>query len=122
MLTGTPLQNDLQELRNLLQFLLPDVFTKEHFSQSEDLQVSLTSCPFISGPCAGVLALVGAADHMPPAPGCLLMSRAIGDAGTWYAHDMHKLSNYSDGNTSYNAKNTHRYFLSLCAAGRRGCT
>ncbi|KAL0034958.1 hypothetical protein WJX79_002584 [Trebouxia sp. C0005] len=38
MLTGTPLQNDLEELQNLLQFLLPDVFSKEEFSQLEDLQ------------------------------------------------------------------------------------
>ena len=43
MLTGTPLQNDLEELQNLLQFLLPDVFSKEEFSQSEDLQVRPTS-------------------------------------------------------------------------------
>ena len=40
MLTGTPLQNDLEELQNLLQFLLPDVFSKDKFSQAEDLQVS----------------------------------------------------------------------------------
>ena len=40
MLTGTPLQNDLEELQNLLQFLLPDVFSKDEFSQSEDLQAS----------------------------------------------------------------------------------
>lgn len=42
MLTGTPLQNDLEELQNLLQFLLPDVFSKEEFSQLEDLQVRPT--------------------------------------------------------------------------------
>ena len=29
MLTGTPLQNDLQELQNLLGFLLPDIFHVE---------------------------------------------------------------------------------------------
>ncbi len=43
MLTGTPLQNDLEELQNLLQFLLPDVFSKGEFRQSEDLQVRPTS-------------------------------------------------------------------------------
>ena len=46
MLTGTPLQNDLEELQNLLQFLLPDVFSKDKFSQCEDLQVSLLSPDF----------------------------------------------------------------------------
>lgn len=39
MLTGTPLQNDLEELQNLLQFILPDVFSKEDINQSADLQV-----------------------------------------------------------------------------------
>jgi hypothetical protein len=29
MLTGTPLQNDLAELQNLLHFLLPSVFAQE---------------------------------------------------------------------------------------------
>ncbi len=29
MLTGTPLQNDLAELQNLLAFLLPSVFNEE---------------------------------------------------------------------------------------------
>ena len=43
MLTGTPLQNDLEELQNLLQFILPDVFSKEAFSQTQDLQVRPTS-------------------------------------------------------------------------------
>lgn len=42
MLTGTPLQNDLEELQNLLQFLLPDVFDREGFSHSDDLQVRPT--------------------------------------------------------------------------------
>ena len=40
MLTGTPLQNDLEELQNLLQFILPDVFSKEEINASADLQVS----------------------------------------------------------------------------------
>lgn len=35
MLTGTPLQNDLGELQNLLQFLLPDVFREEDASELE---------------------------------------------------------------------------------------
>ena len=39
MLTGTPLQNDLEELQNLLQFILVDVFSKEDINESEDLQV-----------------------------------------------------------------------------------
>ena len=39
MLTGTPLQNDLEELQNLLQFILPDVFSKEDINESADLQV-----------------------------------------------------------------------------------
>ncbi len=57
MLTGTPLQNDLEELQNLLQFLLPDVFSKDEFSQSEDLQVRPTSmrlCQFTCS-CADLL-------------------------------------------------------------------
>lgn len=49
MLTGTPLQNDLEELQNLLQFILPDVFSKEDINESADLQVcqSLLLLPFI---------------------------------------------------------------------------
>lgn len=43
MLTGTPLQNDLEELQNLLQFILPDVFSKEDINESADLQV----CTFL---------------------------------------------------------------------------
>ena len=39
MLTGTPLQNDLQELQNLLQFLLPDLFRDEVATQLGDVQV-----------------------------------------------------------------------------------
>lgn len=39
MLTGTPLQNDLEELQNLLQFLLPDLFSREDINQCADLQV-----------------------------------------------------------------------------------
>ena len=45
MLTGTPLQNDLEELQNLLQFLLPDVFSREDINQSADLQVCHTLLP-----------------------------------------------------------------------------
>lgn len=41
MLTGTPLQNDLVELQNLLQFILPDVFDKEEVDRSSHLQVGL---------------------------------------------------------------------------------
>lgn len=41
MLTGTPLQNDLNELQNLLHFLLPSVFASEGFEDmAEMLQVS----------------------------------------------------------------------------------
>ena len=39
MLTGTPLQNDLGELQNLLQFILPDVFNKEELDCSSHMQV-----------------------------------------------------------------------------------
>ena len=52
MLTGTRLQNDLEELQNLLQFLLPDVFSKEDFSQSEDLQVRPTSMHLYQFTCS----------------------------------------------------------------------
>ena len=31
MMTGTPLQNDLNELQNLMHFLLPQVFAAESF-------------------------------------------------------------------------------------------
>lgn len=49
MLTGTPLQNDLEELQNLLQFILPDVFSKEDINESADLQVctSLLLLPLV---------------------------------------------------------------------------
>ena len=30
MLTGTPLQNDLNELRNLLLLLVPQIFSENH--------------------------------------------------------------------------------------------
>lgn len=39
MLTGTPLQNDLGELENLLSFLLPDLFTDEIALQLDDVKV-----------------------------------------------------------------------------------
>lgn len=39
MLTGTPLQNDLDELQNLLSFLLPDVFQADVAAQLADEQV-----------------------------------------------------------------------------------
>ena len=41
MLTGTPLQNDLQELQNLLGFLLPDVFHEEDAAELSTVQVVL---------------------------------------------------------------------------------
>ena len=41
MLTGTPLQNDLQELQNLLGFLLPDVFKDDAASHLANVQVDL---------------------------------------------------------------------------------
>lgn len=43
MLTGTPLQNDLQELQNLLGFLLPDVFKDDAAAHLADVQVSPTA-------------------------------------------------------------------------------
>ena len=39
MLTGTPLQNDLQELQNLLGFLLPDIFHVESAAELSAVQV-----------------------------------------------------------------------------------
>lgn len=41
MLTGTPLQNDLQELQNLLGFLLPDVFKDDAAAHLANVQVGL---------------------------------------------------------------------------------
>eukprot|EP00884_Botryococcus_braunii_P000672 jgi/Botrbrau1/10605/Bobra.0358s0024.1 len=38
MLTGTPLQNDLQELQNLLEFVLPDVFKEQDEDDVLDTQ------------------------------------------------------------------------------------
>lgn len=37
MMTGTPLQNDLGELQNLLHFLLPAIFSKETFENVKDV-------------------------------------------------------------------------------------
>jgi SNF2 family DNA or RNA helicase len=36
MITGTPLQNDLAELQNLLQFLLPQIFSEQKLSGDEN--------------------------------------------------------------------------------------
>lgn len=36
MITGTPLQNDLAELQNLLQFLLPQIFSEQKLSEDEN--------------------------------------------------------------------------------------
>jgi len=41
MLTGTPLQNDLKELQNLLGFLLPDIFHEEDAVELSTVQVLL---------------------------------------------------------------------------------
>lgn len=41
MLTGTPLQNDLKELQNLLGFLLPDIFHEEDAAELSNAQVVL---------------------------------------------------------------------------------
>ena len=59
MLTGTPLQNDLEELQNLLSFLLPDVFHADVAAQLADeqawaagqgqLQCSVHFCKLSSG-------------------------------------------------------------------------
>ena len=45
MLTGTPLQNDLGELENLLSFLLPDLFTDEIAAQLDDVKVRRRPSP-----------------------------------------------------------------------------
>lgn len=44
MLTGTPLQNDLQELHNLLRFLLPSVFRDEPELQDAQVLVPVLGC------------------------------------------------------------------------------
>ena len=41
MLTGTPLQNDLKELQNLLGFLLPDIFHEEDAAELSTVQLML---------------------------------------------------------------------------------
>ena len=41
MLTGTPLQNDLKELQNLLGFLLPEIFHEEDAAELSTVQVML---------------------------------------------------------------------------------
>ena len=45
MLTGTPLQNDLQELHALLRFLVPSIFKDE--PSLEDVQVRATPIGFV---------------------------------------------------------------------------
>ena len=46
MLTGTPLQNDLGELQNLLAFLLPDLFKEEAALQPGDVQAGVPQPAF----------------------------------------------------------------------------
>ena len=41
MLTGTPLQNDLEELQNLLRFLMPKLFTAEEAEEIANVEVGL---------------------------------------------------------------------------------
>ena len=43
MLTGTPLQNDLSELQNLLQFLMPKLFSQEEAGKLQDVKVASSS-------------------------------------------------------------------------------
>ena len=51
MLTGTPLQNDLEELQNLLRFLMPKLFTAEQAEELEKAKVGSASfhckCPAV---------------------------------------------------------------------------
>lgn len=44
MLTGTPLQNDLEELQNLLRFLMPKLFTVEEAAELQNVQVQPPAC------------------------------------------------------------------------------
>ena len=46
MLTGTPLQNDLEELQNLLRFLMPKLFTAEEAEEIANVQASPTPRPY----------------------------------------------------------------------------
>ena len=46
MLTGTPLQNDLEELQNLLRFLMPKLFTAEEAEEIANVQVKPTLTSF----------------------------------------------------------------------------
>ena len=58
MLTGTPLQNDLEELQNLLRFLMPKLFTDAEASDIQKIRVSqhpeiqatlICDCPIAQG-------------------------------------------------------------------------
>ena len=44
MLTGTPLQNDLNELRNLLLLLVPQIFSDNHAQLLPEVTPHAASC------------------------------------------------------------------------------